>query len=730
MIDLRDFEIVQDCRLETQEARQIRFATNVGPLTISSPLPGVFRLTLGQNRLPDYGLVDAPPTGPLQLEEGEGGWIIRAGSIALGLAARPLRIALLRGDETILRSITDEHFRGWTRLPAFARGASEQKGASRWLASFALDSDDAVYGFGEKFGPLNRRGQLIVNRNEDALGVNTELSYKNIPFGWSPQGWGVLVNTPASVTQAVGYPQWSHRSYAMTYEDGALDIILFACETPAQILDLSVRLTGRPALPPEWSFGVWLSRAYYKTKAEALEAAAEVRKRRIPCDVITLDGRAWLEVRTRFGFKFDETRYHDPKAALARLKSHGLRVCAWEYPYISIHNPLFQDLADKGYLLKTSDGAPLVFDWDIDPATSPFGNVLTPLPPSGILDFSHRDAYAWWADQHQALFELGIDVMKTDFGEQVPDHAVAANGDSGRRFHNVFARLYNQCVFEATERHFGKGQALVWGRDGWIGSQCFPVQWGGDPQSDWEGFAASIRGGLSYGLSGVPYWSTDVGGFYGKDQPGAELFLRWVAAGIFCSHFRFHGIGAREPWAFGEQAETLARQWLEFRYRLLPYIQGAAEEAMRSGLPLQRAMALAFPQDRAAAAYDLQYMFGPALLVAPITKPGGHVQVWLPRLPKDERWFDIFTGQAYQGGQAVDMRCGLDRLPVFGREGHVLVLGPVVQHTGELTDENRIDEAWVFGAAHETPCVAGGRVYIDGPDRLGGIAPQRIRRFV
>ena len=158
--------------------------------------------------------------------------------------------------------------------------------------------------------------------------------------------------------------------------------------------------------------------------------------------------------------------------------------------------------------------------------------MLTPLPESGIVDFTHPAAYAWWRDAHEKLFAQGVDVIKTDFGEHVPDDAVAFNGDRGRRLHNVYPLLYNQCVFEATARFQrpDSGPPMVWGRAGWTGSQRHPIQWGGDPQSDWEGLAASIRGGLSWGMSGAPYHATDVGGFYGSTQPSSGA-LRALAAG-------------------------------------------------------------------------------------------------------------------------------------------------------------------------------------------------------
>jgi alpha-D-xyloside xylohydrolase len=193
-----------------------------------------------------------------------------------------------------------------------------------------------------------------------------------------------------------------------------------------------------------------------------------------------------------------------------------------------------------------------------------------------------------------------------------------------------------------------------------------------------------------------------VGGFYGAQQPDPELYLRWTANGIFCSHFRYHGIGVREPWGLGEQTEQVARQWLLFRYRLIPYIYGAMEQAAATGLPLMRAMALAFPHDRAARAYEMQYLFGEALLVAPITAAGGSTEVWFPA---GSAWYDLGTGERIEGGQARRVHKTIDQLPVYGREGHILCLGPEVQHTGQINLQQPIDQVWLFGVPRHAPCV-------------------------
>lgn len=691
-IDVSAFRVAETLSAPQPLPNGVRFTTEIGPLTVTLHAQGILRLRLGESDLPDYGLL-AEPAGDgteAMVMEVPDGYRVAGGGVVIDFTVNPVRFRLYRTHDLVATSISDEHFRGWTRLPAIARGPDH------WLVSFALQGSEAIYGLGERFSTLNARGQLINSRNEDALGVNTEHAYKNIPFAFSPKGWGVLAHSPATVISGVGHPQWSNRSLVMLVEDAAADLFLFVGQDPAALLERLTWLTGRPQRPPDWSLGVWLSRAYYRTPAEALQAAQEIRAHRIPCDVITFDGRAWQDTPTRFLFEWDPSRFDDPKASVQALKDLGFKVCNWEYPYVSINNPHFGELADKGYFLKDAKtGAPYQYHWD----PGPFGQVLTPLPTSGLLDFTNPEAYAFWRDQHKALFDIGVDVMKVDFGEQIPDEVVAFNGDGGRRLHSVYALLYNRCVYEATEQHYD-GEPMVWARSGWIGSQRYPVQWGGDPQSDWGGLVGSIRGGLNWGLSGVPYYASDVGGFYGAQQPDPELYIRWTQAAIYGSHFRFHGIGVREPWGFGQEALGICRQTLEWRYRLIPYLAQAMDRAAATGLPVMRAMVLAFPKDPAAWAFDLQFMCGPDLLVCPVTEPeamtGGHLTVYLPA---GERWVDLATGTVQDGGQVLTVTCPLDRIPVYGRVGGVLPLGPVVQHTGELPGGRAtIVEQWRFAA--------------------------------
>ncbi len=683
----KGYESLEAISLKEQTGNQVVFGTLAGDIELTCHASNILRMRLAAASVqPDYGILSAQAENlALTVTALPGGWRVEAGDAALEILGGPFRIRFYRRGQLLLQSVTDRTIEGHLRFSPFA------KRADSWMVALALGNAEPVYGLGEKWAALNRRGQLIHNWNEDATTLNSELSYKNTPFAWSPEGWGLFVHTPSKVTHGVGYPQWSHRSYILQVFDAELDLFFIAADSPAQMLERYTHLTGRAALPPRWSYGMWMSRAYYRTAEDALAAAETMRTHRIPCDVLLLDGRAWHTMEDRFDFQWDAARYPDPPGFIQKLRALGIRLNLWEYSYLSTRNPLFNELAEKGYFLKNPDGTPYIHRWFAWPDDKKWPHLM----PSGIIDFTNPDAYAWFRDQHKQLFAIGVSVMKTDYGEAVPESVIACNGDSGARLHNVYTHLYNRCVYEAAKL-YSQDEPMVWGRAAWAGGQRFPVQWGGDPQSDWDGLAASIRGGQAWGMSGGPFYAHDIGGFaIGNPEP--ELYIRWAQAGVMCSHTRFHGLGEREPWVYGEQAENIVRKWLAWRYQLIPYLQACALEAGKTGMPVMRSMVLAFPEDRVAWQFDGQYLLGPSLLVAPVVTPGGKVRFYLPA----GKWYDLWERTWLEGPACLEREVPLDHIPVFGRDGTLLPLGPAVQHTGELKPGLDLEQAWVFGTPQD-----------------------------
>jgi alpha-D-xyloside xylohydrolase len=530
------------------------------------------------------------------------------------------------------------------------------------VETFALRPQEAIYGFGEKFIGLDKRGQTIYVNALEALGVTTPRSYKNVPFFASTNGYGVFVNTSARMTAYVGSRAAADVQIAV--EDDFLDYYIILGDLK-QVLDRYTDITGKGALPPKWSFGYWQSKISYSSADETLQIVRDFRAADVPVDVIHLD-TFWFREDWRCDLEFDPERFPDPAGYMSEMADLGVKVSLWQLPYIPEGSALYDELAAAGGFVRTEDGD----IYDIGVCLTPGFNGRV-----GCIDFTNPAGVEVYKRHLRRLFEMGARVIKVDFGEQAPLDGVYHDGTPGHRAHNLYPLLYNEAVAEVTRECTGEN--IIWARSTWAGSQRYPVHWGGDSTPNWHNIAPQMAGGLSFGLSGFQFWSQDIGGFIGMTD--GDLLVRWFQAGMFNSHSRIHGAGTRELTAFGGDVLNICRDFLHLRYALLPYIYAQAATCVERSLPMMRPLALEFQHDPTTWPIYDQWLFGDSLLVAPIMDPSGRRRVYMP----DGRWTDWWTGQRLEGRRWIDVEVPLERMPLYMREGAVIPIGPRMLHVGE-----------------------------------------------
>lgn len=627
-----------------------RSATIGGPLftiRITSPLENVVRVRVEHNqgvlvRGPEFSMSEAA-VGSVSTGEDEAAVWLKTGSLIVRIPkAAPWSMEFWDGDRLLTRSAP--------RAMGYIRDA---QGQAFMREQLRLGVGENVYGLGERFTAFVKNGQSVDIWNEDG-GTNSEQSYKNVPFYLTNRGYGVLVNHPEAVSMEVASEKVSEVQFSVDGE--ALEYLVINGPTPKEVLTRYTTLTGKPALPPAWSFGLWLTTSFTtdydeETATSFIEGMVE---RKIPLSVFHFDC-FWMREYEWCNFEWDERAYPDPVGMLARLHDRGLKVSVWINPYIGQRAALFAEAQAAGYLLKRPDGS--VWQWDLWQ------------PGMGIVDFTNPEARAWFADKLHRLMAMGVDAFKTDFGERIPLDVVYADGSDPKKMHNYYAYLYNRTVFEAlAERR--PDDAVVFARSATVGSQQFPVHWGGDCQATYESMAESLRGGLSLGLSGFGFWSHDIGGFEGT--PTADLYKRWIAFGLLSTHSRLHGNASyRVPWLFDEESVDVLRYFAELKNQLMPYLYQAAIDAHQFGWPVMRAMMMEFPEDIGTAGLDRQYMLGDALLVAPVMSADGNAQFYLP----EGEWVHLLTDSTLTGGGWRQERFDYFSLPAYVRPNSLIAIG-------------------------------------------------------
>ena len=547
------------------------------------------------------------------------------------------------------RVLTSSAFRG------MGRALDKDTGKTYMSDSLMLDVGECVYGLGERFAAYVKNGQSIDMWNADG-GTASEQTYKNIPFYMTNRGYGVFVEDTSDVSFEVASEKVERVQFSAEGETIVYDVIYGG--TPKAVLDGYTALTGRPALMPAWSFGLWLSTSFTtnydeKTATSFIQGMAD---RDIPLSVFHFDC-FWMKGFNWCDFTWDEETFPDPEGMLKRYHDRGLHLCCWINPYIGQASPLFREGMEHGYLLKKTNGD--VWQTDLWQAGM------------GILDVTNPDARAWYCDHLRKILRMGVDCLKTDFGERIPVRDIAYyDGKDPLHMHNYYTFLYNKMVFDLLKEERGEGEAILFARSATAGSQQFPVHWGGDNSASYISMAETLRAGLSMSHSGFGFWSHDISGF--EQTAPADVYKRWAAFGLLSSHSRLHGSSSyRVPWLFDEESCDVVRKFTRLKCRLMPYLYGAAVEAHEHGTPMMRPMMLEFPDDPACDTLDRQYMMGESLLVAPVFHADSHVDYYLP----DGQWTSLLDGRKVQGGHWQKETHDFLSLPLMVRPGTVLPMG-------------------------------------------------------
>ena len=626
-------------------------------MKITAPMPEMIRVQtyhymgVCRDNAPAFEL-NLPENSVMQVEDGEKTLTIKSGHLSLVIDKEHWSMRYERDGELLTKSAG----RDLAYVKTDWKGDYySYNGENAYMVQhLGLSVGELIYGLGERFTPLVRNGQSVDIWNEDG-GTGTEQSYKNIPFYLSNKGYGVFVNHTEKVSYEIGSEYVTKVAFSVPGE--SLDYFVINGPTMKEALMRYTDLTGKPSLPPEWTFGLWLSTSFVTNYDEktVLGFINEMEARGIPLSVFHFDC-LWMKNFHWTDFCWDSNTFPDPVGMLKKIHDKGIRVCVWINPYVGQRSALFQEGVEKGYFLKRANGD--VWQWDMWQ------------PGLAIVDFTNPEACRWYADKLKMLMDMGVDCFKTDFGERIPVDAVYYNHFDPEKMHNYYSYIYHKLVFETIESVKGKGEAVLFARSATAGGQKFPVHWGGDCTANYESMGESLRGGLSLTSSGFGFWSHDIGGF--EDTSTPDVYKRWAAFGLLSTHSRLHGSTSyRVPWNYGEEAVDVLRFFTRLKMSLMPYIYAGAVNTSRTGVPLMRSMVMEFTKDYNCHYLERQYMFGDNIIVAPIFNEEGIGRFYLP----EGTWTDYFTGETYPGGRWYEKTYDYMSIPMFVRENSIIAKG-------------------------------------------------------
>ena len=529
---------------------------------------------------------------------------------------------------------------------------------------------DHIWGTGERFHSVNLRNSGSNGEVVEKFTTQGDQTYLPMPFFMSDCGVGCWRDTAAPAAMDFSHQRLRIRQRTVG-ERLARDVWLFGA--PREILRQYLWFSGKPALPPEWAFGVWISANGWNCDAEVDAQLEALRQCDYPADVMVLE--AWSDEQTFYRWN-DGAHWRDPEDTVRRIRAAGLHLVLWQIPVVK-YEPAYsageqlradeREAIEKGYCVRHADGSPyrITERW--------FHHSL-------LLDFTNPEAVRWWFGKRKHLLDMGVEGFKTDGGEFLFDHtAVLHNGLTGLEAHNLYPSQYIGAYHDFMRANSVNG--VTFSRADYVGAHTRPLHWAGDQQSLWSELRAQLCAGLSAGLSGVLFWGFDIGGFAGE-LPTTELYLRATALACFSPVMQWHAEprsgqfyathedgfnNDRSPWNLAEKLHDpsvlqIGAQFARLRQSLKPYLYGEAQYCINAGRPLMAHLCIDYPNSVTACNIDDQYMLGRELLVCPIVEEGrSERDVWLP----NGRWKHWFTGEEFEGGVSMSFECPLNQIIVF-----------------------------------------------------------------
>jgi alpha-D-xyloside xylohydrolase len=561
---------------------------------------------------------------------------------------------------------------GNLHLQQLSEGVYELTGSAAAVGNWHFsvnDAADGYYGLGERFNELNHTHQIIRNGSQDNGGPKGSATYKPIPFYLSSTGYGLWVDTTAEAVFDLNAS--SREDVSITVPAQKLRVVLIQGPQFPRILDRFTAMAGRSMLPPYWSFAPWVGRDYHRNDADVRDDMEKTRTLGLPTSVILVDS-PWA---TGYNsYQFNPKQFSDVPSLVKDLHGAGFKLVLWHTSWINNQTarPHEEGFADKidvkssnydlaaahGYFVKDKNGQPYQGKWWKGQGS--------------LIDFTNPEAKAWWQGQVGLAVKAGADGFKDDDAEgNFQGDARFADGTDPRLMRNRYAVLYNRAMEEVIQNQL-HGNGILFIRSATVGNQNLAVLWGGDNESNFSpenGLPTVVTAGLGAGISGMAFWTADLGGYLTPKGPAnPRLFMRWTQYSAFSPTMELLSTSNRGPWDYGEDALKNYRKYAVLHMSLFPYRYAAAQEAAKTGMPIMRALVLEYQNDQRAREAKDEYLFGPDLLAAPVIDENTSRAVYLP----DGQWIDYWSGKHLSGGDEVIADAPPDVLPLYARAGAIL----------------------------------------------------------